>query len=898
MPTRNLDRLFDPRSIAVIGASERAGSIGATLVSNLLAHGFAGPVYPVNPKYHQVQGLPAFRSVAELPQPPDLALVAIPAAGVAEVIDQLGRLGTRAAVVIAAGYRETGASGKALEEQLEAARAKHPGFRILGPNCLGFLAPGRKLSASFAHGLPESGRVAFVSQSGALCTAILDWAIAKGIGFSYFVSLGNALDVGFADVIDYLAVDPRTESLVLYIESISRARQFMSAARAFTRRKPIIVYKAGRYAQSAEAAASHTGALAGMDAAYEAAFRRAAIVRVNDSEQIFDCAEVLARCPLPGANRLGIVTNAGGPGVMATDTLIEGRGQLAPLTPGTLLKLNHLLPSSWSHRNPVDVLGDAPPDRFARACELVLRDEQVDGLVAILTPQAMTEPTETARQFARGVAKARKPVLAAWMGSRSVAEARDLLNQRGIPTLHTPEQAVRSFLHLTAYARNLQTLYETPRAVPLPFGASKQQRRVAISQALARGRVTLTESASKSVLAVYQIPVIQTLEARSLSQAEECAAAIGYPLVMKVLSPDVTHKTDVHGVQLNLQSIDDVRRAYQQILDCVRRARPDAVIEGVTLQRYVAAPYGLELILGSRRDPVLGPVMMIGLGGIATELHRDCSFELPPLDERLARRMLEQLRCWPLLSGYRGRPPLAVEALIETVLRFSTLIVEVSELVECDVNPVVVTPEEVVAVDARLVLDPAQATPPERPFAHLAIAPYPEDYVQPATLKDGTSVVIRPIRPEDEPLWHEMLDAASDESIWSRFRSSHRGGVHRQAGRYCFVDYDREMALVAEARIDHSVKLIGVGRLVVDQDRQAAEFAVLVVDAWQNRGLGGLLLDACIRYGEAIGLDRIYAETNWDNRRMIRLFRSRGFELRHGSSDPTTLFASRNLCAQ
>lgn len=892
MSITNLDRLFRPRSIAVVGASEKPQTVGSILVQNLVGGGFAGEIYPINPKYEQIQGLTAYRDVTQLPTASDLAIVAVPAQACASVLRQLAAQGNRAAVVISAGFREVGESGRALEQDLAAVARDCPGFRILGPNCLGFLVPGFRLNASFAAAMPAPGSVAFVSQSGALCTAALDWAIAENVGFSYFISLGNQLDVDFADLIDYLANDEQTHSLVLYIESLANARKFMSAARAFTQRKPIVVYKAGRFGASAAAAASHTGAMAGLDAAYEAAFQRAAIVRVFDSDQLVDCAELLARSPLPRGNRLAIVTNAGGPGVMATDALIAEGGALAALSAETINKLKTILPAAASAHNPVDVLGDATADRFARASRLVLQDDNVDALLAILTPQAMTRPLECAEQLSAALGAQPKPTLAAFMGEHSMQAARRRLNRAHVPTYTTPERAVRSFLHLASYAHRLETLYEAPRSIPLAFQSPQTTRRAQCDSILAAGAF-LSEPAAKQVLQLYDIPTVPTRLARSAAEVTAVADEIGYPLVMKIVSRDIVHKSDVGGVRVKIEGPDELRRAYEEMLIGMRTCCPGAAIDGVSLQLYVHPPYAIELILGAQSDPAIGPVLMIGLGGVTAEIHRDCSFELPPLDERLATRMLERLRSWRLLAGYRGRRRMATEALVSTLLRFSTLIAENPRIASCDINPLLVTPDAVLALDARISVDPQLA--PIRPYGHLAIAPYPEELTREVALKDGSRVVVRPIRPADEPLWHAMLDAASDNSIWQRFRSAVRSRVHTQARRYCFIDYDREMALVAEARVAGRPQLVGVGRLVADSNHQRAEFAVLVVDAWQGRGLGRQLLGALVDYARSAGLRQIYAETAYDNRRMLELFRSAGFQLRPIDHDPSTTAAELSL---
>lgn len=887
----HLDNLFRPKSIAIVGASDRPHSVGNTLVRNLLDGGFEGQVFPVNPKYDRVQGLAAVAHIGDLPAPVDLAIVAIPAAGVPAVVDELGAHGTRAVVIISAGFRETGASGAAIEIELDQIRLKHTGLRILGPNCLGFIHPQRRLNASFAGEMPRPGRVAFVSQSGALCTAILDWAKSLDIGFSLFLSLGNMLDVDFGDTIDYLANDEQTDGLILYVESISHARKFLSAARAFTRRKPIVVYKAGRCPQGAQAAASHTGALAGLDVAYDAAFRRAAIVRVQDSRQLFDCAEMLSRSHLPLGPKLAILTNAGGPGVMATDALAAAGGVLAEISPQSMERLNVLLPPFWSHRNPVDILGDATPDRFAAAAKILVEDDHVNAMIAILTPQAMTEPTETARKLAEAVSKFRKPTLAAWMGGMSVAAGKQILNEHGISTLNTPEEAVSAFLNMAAYAHGLEVLYETPRPASVEMLTNSADRRARVQRLTGAHQGMLDEPTTKALLDVYGIASTTPRPAHSVEELTERAGEIGFPLVMKVLSPDIVHKSDVGGVRTNINSMDEALRVYSEMLQSVTAHAPTARIEGVTVQRYLAPEHKVELILGSRRDPTFGPVIMVGLGGVTTEIFRDCAFELPPLDERLARGMLSRLRIWPLLRGYRGAPALAIDRLIDTLLRYSMLIVECPEFEECDLNPLLVTPDEVTALDARALVRSAASTD-ARSYAHLAIAPYPDEWIRQIALKDGSRVTVRPIRPEDSPHWHNMVDAASDQSIFARFRSQFRSVVHHDAARYCFIDYDREMAFVVETIQAGEKQLVGIGRLVGDADRDSAEFGALVIDAWQGRGLGGALLDLCLEFAAAAGYRSVYAETGWDNQRMLTLFRKRKFSLAHLSNDATTVRAA------
>jgi len=872
----NLDKILRPERIAVVGASDDPSSVGFAVFRNL-RRSFEGEVLPVNRSRSNVQGVHAHPSVGDLLDRPDLAVVCTPAPSVAGVIRDCGAAGIPGVIVISAGFGERGPAGKALEvEVLEAAR-RFEGLRIIGPNCLGVIFPRSGLNATFAGVMPKDGRVAFVSQSGAVCTSVLDWAQEEEIGFSCFVSIGNMIDVDFGDLIDYLAADSQTEALVLYVESIAEARKFLSAARAFTRTKPIVAYKAGRFPESAKAASSHTGAMAGEDAVYEAAFERAGIVRILDSEDLFDCAELLARQRIPRRERLAIVTNAGGPGVMATDALIARRGALARFSESTMAKLNEMLPAYWSHGNPVDVLGDAPPERFAEAVAVVLEDDGVDAVLAIFTPQAMTDPAATARKLTEAASRRAKPVLSSWMGGGSVREGIRILNRANVPTYSTPEHAVRAFMYLVSFAHRREILYETPRDVAVNLGSDRTELGKRRLRAASEG--ILSEVDSKALLEAYGITVNRPTEAASAAEAIEASRGVGYPVVLKIHSPQITHKTDVGGVALNLRNDDEVRRAFQTIVSAAREKRPDARIEGVTVQPMRSATDGYEMIVGTKKDPTFGAAILVGMGGVAAELFRDRALGLPPLNERLAQRMLESLRSWPLLEGYRGRPGVNLELLLETIIRFSYLVAELPQIRELDINPLLVTPAEVVALDARVVLDEALIGQDDiKPYSHLVIRPYPESFVSRRALPDGISVVLRPIRPEDEPLWSALLDSTSTESLFQRFRQLVRRS-HELAARFCFIDYDREMAIVAEVSEGGERKLVGVGRLVADPEHQTAEYAVLVADAWQGRGLGALLTDYCLELAPVWGVKQIVAYTTMANTRAMKIFRKRGFQL-------------------
>jgi acetyltransferase len=894
MTIRNLHKIFAPESVAVIGASTRLGSVGNTVLKNLVSGGFAGDIHPVNPKFLEIETLATVANVSEISTPVDLAIVCTPARTVAKIVRECGEAGIQGLVILSAGFRETGESGVALQKELAGEAAKFSGMRIIGPNCLGIIAPHASLNASFAAGMPGKGRVAFISQSGALCTAVLDWALQENIGFANFVSVGNSMDVGVGDLIDYFSDDPETDSIILYVESISNPREFMSAARAFTRRKPIIAYKAGRFPKSAEAAASHTGAMAGVDSVYEAAFKRAGIVRVREMSDMFDCAELLARKKRSKGPKVAIVTNAGGPGVMATDELLTTGGTLAQLNETTIASLNNCLPANWSHGNPIDVIGDATPERFAAALKIVLDDDQVDAVIALFAPQAMSAPTEAAKAVIDVEKQTRKPILTSWMGGKSMQEAIALFNAAGVSTYWSPEQAVRAFSYLNDYSRNREILYETPRDMPVEFPLDRTRLRAVFNTILSEGRDILSESTSKALLEAYEIPVTKPYVARSVDDAVRLGKRLGYPVAMKIMSPDITHKTDVGGVSLNLVNDAETAAAFEHMLTSAKAARPDAHLEGVTIQRMFSHPRGIELIVGAKRDAAFGTVLLVGAGGTTAEIFQDRALELPPLNERLARRMLESLRSWPLLQGYRGAPRANLDRLIEVLIRISYLVADYPEIKELDINPLVVTPEEVIALDARVILDHETMIEPPAAYSHLAIRPYPHEYERLAKLKNETTVWLRPIKPEDEPKWHAMLSSCSRQSLWFRFQYLFKVTTHEMATRFCFIDYDREMAIVAEIEEAGERKLIGVGRLVANPDHTNAEYAVLVADAYQGCGLGSLLTDHCLEICEKWGINLVVAEVAPANGRMLSIFKHRNFELDRDGS-PDIVLARRNL---
>ncbi len=887
MAIRKLDKIFNPRRIALIGVTINPNSVGGKVLSNLVGSGYRGVVYPVNPDSEAVLGIQCYPDVKSLPRVPDLAVICSAAAEVPDIVRQCGEAGILGVIILSAGFRETGEAGLLLEDRIKKEAARFDGMRIIGPNCLGIIVPGLNLNVSFATGMPKSGHIAFISQSGALCTSVLDWAIEEKIGFSNFVSIGNSIDVTFGDLIDFFGEDENTEAIILYIESIRQARRFMTAARAFARTKPILAYKAGRFPESARVAASHTGALASEDDVYDAAFQRVGVTRVYDIGDIFDCAGLIGRNKMPGGARLGIITNAGGPGVMATDALIASKGVLAELSENTMAGLNECLPPSWSHGNPVDVLGDANSKRIEKAARLVIADRNVDAMLVILTPQAMTNPTASAKVIAALAETTQKPILAAWLGGLSMNEGIKILIDKGIPTYKTPEQAIRAFMTLVAYARNLETLYETPKELPVRFGLDREKNREAfITNAFNREDI-LSEETSKALLETYGIAVAKPHLAKTPEEAVEVARKLGFPVVLKIQSPDITHKTDAGGVAVNIDDENMVLTAYQKIITSVKERQPQARLDGVTVQPMINARNGIEMIAGIKADPVFGTVMLVGMGGVNAELLGDRALGFPPLNERLARRMLESLKMWPLLLGYRGHPPAALKKIIEVLVRLSYLAADYPEIKELDINPLLVTPEEVVALDARVIIDRSQVGKKTEHYAHLVLRPYPEKYTSVIELKDGARVTLRPIKPEDEPMWMDLLASCSKETIYSRFRYFFQWASHEVAIRYCYIDYDREIAIVAEVQEEGKRKLIGVGRLIADPDHETVEYAILITDAWQKRELGRKLTEYCMQVAKKWELKRMVAQTTSDNRPMLAVFQKLGFKINYSNQEST-----------
>ena len=879
--------MLAPRSVAVIGATEAEGSVGRTLLENLKANNFAGRIIPVNPKRAKVLGMPAFPTIGALPQAIDLAVIVTPAATVPGIVSECVEAGVKGAVIISAGFKECGPEGAKLERRI-LAEARRGRMRIIGPNCLGVMRPQIALNATFAAGMALPGSVGFISQSGALCTAILDWSLRENVGFSAFVSVGSMLDVSWGDLIYYLGDDPSTKSIVIYMESIGDARSFLSAAREVALTKPIIVIKVGRSEAAAKAAASHTGSLTGSDEVLDAAFRRVGVLRVNTISELFDMAEVLAKQPRPRSPRLAIVTNAGGPAALATDMLVTGGGQIAQLSRESLDAFNKLLPAHWSRNNPVDLLGDAGAERYAKAVEIVAKDPNNDGVLVILTPQAMTETTATAEQLKRFGKLNGKPILASWMGGDQVRIGEQILNNAGIPTFPYPDTAARAFGYMWRYADNLRSLYETPAV-----GAASDEQVAKRSQAdkiirtARRGKRTLlTEVESKEILAAYGIPVVETHIAFSEEEAVKIAENIGSSVVLKIYSETITHKTDVGGVKLNLRGAVAVRRAYHEIELAVSKHNRGEDFLGVVVEPMIAVD-GCELILGSSLDPQFGPVLLFGAGGQLVEVFKDHALALPPLNATLARRVIEQTRIFAALKGVRGRGPVDLAALDQLLVRFSQLVAEQRWIKEIDINPLVASASGLIALDARMVLHSAAAREDELPRP--AIRPYPAQYVAHCRLRDNTLAILRPIRPEDEPLMIEFHKTLSEQSVRFRYFSLLKLETriaHERLTRICFNDYDREIALVIDYKNPQTARheILGVGRLSKLHGLDEAEWAIIISDQWQGHGLGTKLLRLLVEVGRKEKLSRLIAHILPDNSVMQHISKKAGFQLHFDST--------------
>ena len=882
MVTLNLDKIFNPKSVAVIGASDLEGSVGYAIVKNLTQQGYAGKVYFVNIRKPEILGVRTYPTVMEIPEVVDLAMIATPAKTVPDVVEECGRAGVKGAIIVSAGFKETGLEGTALEQKIHE-KAKKYGIRIIGPNCIGVMRPKLNLNATFVNKVAKPGKVAFLSQSGALGSAILDWAISQNIGFSNFVSVGSMIDVDFGDLIDYCGSDPQTKSILMYVEGITEARKFMSAARHFARTKPIIIIKSGKYSESAKAAASHTGSLSGEDAIYNAAFKRAGIVRVDEIADLFNAAEVLGTQPLPKGPNLAIITNAGGPGVMATDALISGGGNLAKLSDGTLNKLNTILPPFWSHGNPIDVLGDAQPERYKAAIQACLNDENVDGIVIIFTQQGVVEGKSVAKgivEVIREKAYNDKTIVTSFIGNGAAHEANEIFNANNIPTYSTPEQAVKTYLTMYQYQRNIELIYETPEELPVGAAPPKRPINVVFRGAALENRDVLTEDEAKRVLKYYNFPVVETAVANNVDEAVAYARKMGFPVVLKILSPQIVHKSDVGGVILNVHTEKEVRQAFETLIQRATAFNPEAQIIGVTVQPMVERK-GYEVIIGGKTDPVFGPTILFGMGGVGVELFKDFSIGLPPLNTTLIRRMMEETKIYQLLKGYRKAPPVNLIVLEKTLLLFSQLLVDFPQIKEIDINPLLINEKDACILDARIAIDKDKICTKLEPHEHLVISPYPKKLELLWTLDNGQNVLLRPIKPEDEPMWEEMFQNFSEESIRYRFFGMLKDTPHEMRVRYCNIDYDREIAIVAETTTEGRRKILGVSRLSIEPDGKTGELAFIVGDKWQNYGLGTKMVDYTLDIAKEMGVENVSSIMLQDNYRALSLMKKMGFSLEY-----------------
>ncbi len=880
--TSALHVFFAPKSVAVIGATEKAGSVGRSILWNLISSPFGGTVYPVNSKRGSVLGIKAYPTIGAVPGPVDLAVIVTPASTVAGLVRECGAHGVKGVVVISAGFRETGPAGAELERQV-VEEARHAGIRLIGPNCLGVMCPITGLNATFAQTMARPGNVGFLSQSGALCTAVLDWSLQEKVGFSAFMSTGAMADVDWGDLIDHLGSDPNTRSIVIYMESVVDARSFLSAAREVALQKPIIVIKAGRTAEGTKAASSHTGSLAGSDDVLDAAFRRCGVLRVDTIGEMFDMVEVLGRQPRPKGPKLLILTNAGGPGVLATDALLTGGGTLAKLSEETMQELNAVLPQHWSHGNPVDIIGDADAERYAKSLEIAAREKDADGLLVIMTPQGMTDPVKIADGLKAYASLPGKPILASWMGGFEAAPGEAILNAAGIPTFPFPDAAVRAFLLMDKYNYNLKGIYETPLMVEDRTAPNARPEIAAhLEQIRQQGRSILTEFEAKEVFKAYGIPVVETKIATSAVQAVECAKTLGYPVVLKLHSETITHKTDVGGVQLNLGDDAAVERAYQCIQESVTAKVGAEHFEGVTVQKMVRSSGAYELILGSSIDSQFGPVVLFGAGGVLVEVYKDRSLAIPPLNTTLARRMMEQTQIYKALRGVRGRKPVDLARLERLLVRFSQLVMEQPWIKEIDINPLLVSSDDIIALDARIILHDKDT--PVSALPKLAIRPYPAQYAKEIEEAGKPAVRIRPIRPEDEPLMVAFHGTLSERSVYMRYFAWMKLGqrtAHDRLVRMCFIDYDRQIALVAQTTNERTGErqINGVGRLVKSSGGKEAEVAFLISDAHQGQGVGREMMSLLIDFARDEQIETLTATFIRENTPMRRLLERYKFEI-------------------
>lgn len=888
-----LETLFSPKSIAVLGASNTEDSLGYMVFKNLLGGQYQGEVYPINPKYEKVQDHQAYPSIKDLGNKYiDLAVITTPAKTVPAIIEACGEQGIKRAVIISAGFSEMGAQGVKLEKKVTTI-ARRYGLRFLGSNCLGVLRPSMNLNATLFSGPVKSGHLALVSQSGALCTSVLDWADSNDIGFSTVVSVGTSADLDFGEILDYLVSDPQTHGILLYIEGIHHARSFMSGLRAAARIKPVMAIKSGRHQSASQAVTYHSAALIGRDDAFDAALQRAGVVRVSTFSQLFSAAKTISSRYKAQGNRLAIVTNGGGPGVMATDRAADLGIPMAQLSQATLEVLNHELPSTWSHGNPIDMTTDATAERYQRIVSLCLKDANIDAILVILTPQALIRSSETAQAIIEVAQHSSKPLLACWMGGVQVKEGRRLFGQARIPDFRTPESAIEGFYYLSSYHRNQQLLLQTPGPLGRVDTPDIEGARIIIESVLAERRKNLTEIESKALLGAFRIPVVNTAIAHSPNEALVLAESMGFPVAMKINSPDVMHKSDVGGVKLNIPNAQMVRDAFKCIMQKVKEKCPEARLDGVTIERMVRKPHGRELMVGMIRDPVFGPVISFGMGGTMIEVLADISVSLPPLNRYLASAMINKTRAAQLLGAFRNMPPAKREAVESVLLRVSEMACELPWLQEMDINPLIIDEEGAIAVDARIIINYYTSSPDR--YAHMAVYPYPVHLVKKWQLPDGTDVTIRPIRPEDAEIEKEFVKHLSEESRYFRFMQTLHELTPIMVVRFTQIDYDREMALIAVTEQEGREIEIGVARYAINPDGESCEFALVISDEWQHRGIAQRLMTSLMDAARAKGLKIIQGEVLSNNHNMLKLMNKLGFSTIVEEDDRSLTWVSRNL---
>ncbi len=893
MKKHYLNKVFEPQSVAVVGASEREASVGAQVLRNIREGGFEGVIYPVNPKHAEVQGLKAYASISEIDHPIDLVVIAVPAAAIPSVMRECADHDVGAVVVLSAGFAEVGKRGLALQHEIVDIARTH-GIPLVGPNCLGVIRPRVGLNATFAKSGAQTGHVALVAQSGAFCTALLDWADSHGFGFSAVASLGATADVGFGDVLDYLAVDPETKSILLYVEGISDARSFMSGLRVAARLKPVIVVKSGRNESGTRAAVSHTGALVGSDDVFDAAVQRAGAVRVTTVSQLFAAAHTLASGTRVEGPRLAILTNGGGPGVMAADRASDLTVPLAELSDKTIARLSEVLPAHWSHSDPVDILGDADAERYRAATEIVLEDGGVDGLLVLLTPQAMTDPTACAEGVIAAANKGRKPVLACWMGENLVKDGRRRLAEAGIPHFSSPEGGVDAFGYLACYRRNQKALLQAPAPLSKHREPDVEGARLIIEHAIGERRFTLSNTEAKAVLKAFHIPTSPSVNVNSAADALIAAEGVGLPVAMKINSPDITHKSDVGGVRLNIREPRSVRTAFREMTESVKALRPDARVNGVSIEPMLERPHAREIMIGIAHDAVFGPVISFGAGGTAVEIFADSQVALPPLNEYLSRELIRGTRAARYLRQFRNLPEADIAKLTDVLQRISEIACELPEVRELDINPLLVDEEGVIAVDARIAVAPPKTSTAY--YGHMAIHPYPPELETSWQLPDGTDVSVRPIRPEDAEIEQDFVENLSAESKYFRFMQSMDRLTPLMLARFTQIDYDREMALVAVIN-EHTpeARILGVARYVSNPDRQSCEFALTVADAWQKKGIGRQLMQRLMTVARNRGIEIMEGEVLAHNSKMLRLCETLGFRAVHRGEEPDVVQVRRHL---